>query len=136
MIREIAEQVQADSGLDVVAYLIAGLPATVGALGALYVAIDSRRHNREIREQVSNDHDTNLRDDVDRAIAGVSRAIEGVERVEAVASRIDERTRRIGNEQHRDRDARRDGDRRLADQLAKLDERLEQHLIEERRDIT
>ncbi|MFI5942210.1 DUF2746 domain-containing protein [Streptomyces uncialis] len=31
----------------------------------------------EVRDQVSNDHNTNLRDDVDRMIAGLDRVLDG-----------------------------------------------------------
>lgn len=62
----LADQIAADSGLDLVAYAIAGLPATVGAIAALFIAVRSLKHNSEIRDQVSNDHPTNLRDDLDR----------------------------------------------------------------------
>lgn len=102
---------QADTGMDLIDHFLAGLPATIGAITALAIATKSLRHNSEIRDQVSNDNDTNMRDDIDRLMN--------------VVSRIDERTVRIGAEQHRDRDARRSGDMRLADQLAKLDVRLD-----------
>lgn len=78
----LAEQIHADTGLDLAAYAVAGLPATVGAITALIIAVRSLRHNAEIREQVSNDHDTNMRDDLDGAI----------EKVDQVDTKVDQLT--------------------------------------------
>ncbi|MFF4244298.1 DUF2746 domain-containing protein [Streptomyces sp. NPDC001822] len=36
-----------------------------------------REHTEEARDQVSNTHSTNLRDDLDRVIAGLDRVLEG-----------------------------------------------------------
>jgi hypothetical protein len=47
----------------------------------LPVWLGQRKHGRqlgEIRDQVSNDHDTNLRDDIDDLVSAVNRAIERV----------------------------------------------------------
>lgn len=86
----LAEQVSADTGLDLAAYAVAGLPATVGAITALFLAVKSLRHNAEIRDQVSNDHTTNLRDDLDH---------------------VRDLVERLGAEIREDRVARRDADR-------------------------
>lgn len=107
----LVEQIGADTGMDLAAYFVAGLPATVGAITALVIAVRSLRHNAEIREQVSNDHVTNLRDDLDS--------------MASTLSTIDERTRRIGDDQRREVRARRDADRRHGDRLALIDERLD-----------
>lgn len=52
----------------------------------LPVVITQRRQGRqlgEIRDHVSNDHDTNLRDDIDDLMAAVKRAIDGVSDLKA-----------------------------------------------------
>ncbi|MFE4635049.1 DUF2746 domain-containing protein [Streptomyces sp. NPDC056773] len=69
--------------------------ALISAAGALLVALvgvlvelvrrqgaalaEVRDHAQEAREQVSNDHTTNLRDDVDRVIRGLDRVLDGQE---------------------------------------------------------
>ncbi|WP_424324742.1 DUF2746 domain-containing protein [Gordonia sp. (in: high G+C Gram-positive bacteria)] len=85
--------------------------------GRLTDAKNARQHEEqnaaigEVREQVANDHDSNLRDDIDKIL-------------DAVAL-VDERTRRIGDDQRREVAARRDGDRRIADHLSDIGERLD-----------
>lgn len=69
----------------------------------------------EVRDQVSNTHTTNLRDELD----------ERHRELMSQLSTLDERTRRIGDDQRREVGARRDGDRRIADRLARIDERLD-----------
>ena len=95
ILQTVADTVEADTGLDLVAYLIAGLPATIGALTALIIAIRSLKKNsqiddrqrghgavlEEVREQVSNSHDSNLRDDVDRVDAKVDQVDTKVDRL-------------------------------------------------------
>lgn len=104
----IAEAIGADTGMDLGAYFIAGMPATIAAIGAAYAAIRAARHNAEVRNQVSNDHETNLRDDIDRLLSGMAT--------------LNERTARIGDELRSEVDARRDNDSRLRARLAKLGE--------------
>lgn len=88
MILWFAEQIHADTGLDLAAYALAGLPATVGAITALVIAVKSLRHNEEIREQVSNDHDTNLRDDVDRIEGNVKSSVDKVDQVDTKVDQL------------------------------------------------
>ncbi|WFN93482.1 DUF2746 domain-containing protein [Gordonia sihwensis] len=103
----VAEQmIHADSAMDLWAYFLAGLPATIAAITAAVVAVRSRSHNRAIRSQVENDHDTNLRDDIDK--------------VTAIVQTVDERTRRIGDEQIREQKARREADKRTNDQISEF----------------
>ncbi|MEU5433814.1 hypothetical protein AB0G73_10595 [Streptomyces sp. NPDC020719] len=58
------------------------LAALVGVLVELVrrqgtALAEVREHAQEAREQVSNDHSTNLRDDVDRVIRGLDRVLDG-----------------------------------------------------------
>ena len=76
----LAEAIHAEGGWDLAAYAILGLPTTIAAIVAAWQAIRSarhavrsERHNAEIRDQVSNDHKTNLRDDIDKLTAAVGR---------------------------------------------------------------
>lgn len=71
-----------DSWQDVV---ILAFLAVTGLLGTvLPVYLNQKKHGRqlgEIREQVSNDHSTNLRDDIDELVAAVKQAIVDVKDV-------------------------------------------------------
>ncbi|MFF4528191.1 hypothetical protein ACFY1P_02865 [Streptomyces sp. NPDC001407] len=68
-----------------VAFVSAGGAITVALVGVLVELVrrqgtalaEVREHAQEAREQVSNDHSTNLRDDVDRVIRGLDRVLDG-----------------------------------------------------------
>ncbi|MFE5971385.1 DUF2746 domain-containing protein [Streptomyces sp. NPDC056460] len=68
-----------------VALVSAGGVVTAALVGVLVELVrrqgtalaEVREHAQEAREQVSNDHATNLRDDLDRVIAGLDRVLEG-----------------------------------------------------------
>ncbi|MFB8020052.1 hypothetical protein ACFC36_16000 [Streptomyces rubiginosohelvolus] len=68
-----------------VAFVSAGGAITVALVGVLVELVrrqgtalaEVRAHAQEARDQVSNDHSTNLRDDVDRVITGLDRVLEG-----------------------------------------------------------
>lgn len=67
-----------DSWLDIVAYLIVGIPAIIAAVGVV-MARQAQKENYEdqtrtadaVLNEVKNDHATNLRDDID----GLAKAI-------------------------------------------------------------
>ncbi|MEU1309152.1 hypothetical protein ABZ419_09680 [Streptomyces cinnamoneus] len=71
-----------------VALVSAGGAVTAALAGVLVELVrrqgaalaEVRDHAQEAREQVSNDHSTNLRDDVDRVIRGLDRVLDGQER--------------------------------------------------------
>lgn len=57
-----------DSWMDLVAYLIVGLPAIIAAIAAIKAhgkASDHKDTSEQTLDQVKNDHSTNLRDDID-----------------------------------------------------------------------
>ena len=61
-----------DNWLDLVAYAIVGIPATIAAIAAVRGSKKATEHNEEQRDintrtldQVQNNHTTNLRDDID-----------------------------------------------------------------------
>ncbi|WP_371671219.1 DUF2746 domain-containing protein [Streptomyces sp. NBC_00289] len=68
-----------------VAVVTAGGTVGVALVGVLVELVrrqgsalaEVREHAQEAREQVSNTHSTNLRDDLDRVIAGLDRVLEG-----------------------------------------------------------
>lgn len=68
-----------------VAVVSAGGAITVALVGVLVELVrrqgtalaEVREHTQEAREQVSNDHATNLRDDLDRVIHGLDRVLDG-----------------------------------------------------------
>ncbi|GGU41408.1 hypothetical protein GCM10010211_00470 [Streptomyces albospinus] len=63
------------AGGAVVAALVGVLVELVRRQGTALAEV--REHAQEAREQVSNDHSTNLRDDVDRVIRGLDRVLDG-----------------------------------------------------------
>lgn len=99
----VAEAIHAEGGWDLAAYLIVGLPATIAAIVAAWQATRSMRHGAEIRDQVSNDHKTNLRDDIDKLAAAVAR---------------------IGAEVREDRVIRREADAEIAARLTEAEATL------------
>ncbi|MEU7030042.1 DUF2746 domain-containing protein [Streptomyces sp. NPDC046275] len=68
-----------------VAVVSAGGMVTAALVGVLVELVrrqgtalaEVREHTQEARDQVSNDHATNLRDDLDKVIAGLDRVLEG-----------------------------------------------------------
>jgi methylthioribose-1-phosphate isomerase len=68
-----------------VALVSAGGVVTAAFMGVLVELVrrqgtalaEVREHAQEAREQVSNTHSTNLRDDLDRVISGLDRVLEG-----------------------------------------------------------
>ena len=102
-------------------FLVWFVIAGAALLGAVQSWRGRREHARqsetieEVRDQVSNTHTTNLRDELDERHRELMTQL----------SKLDERTRRIGDDHRREVDARRDGDRRIADNLARIDERLD-----------
>ncbi|MFJ3907457.1 hypothetical protein [Streptomyces vinaceus] len=68
-----------------VAIVSAGGAITVALVGVLVELVrrqgaalaEVREHTQEARDQVSNDHSTNLRDDLDRVIHGLDRVLDG-----------------------------------------------------------
>ncbi|MFJ9827696.1 DUF2746 domain-containing protein [Streptomyces sp. NPDC101160] len=68
-----------------VALVSAGGVVTAALVGVLVELVrrqgtalaEVREHAQEAREQVSNDHTTNLRDDLDRVIAGLDQVLAG-----------------------------------------------------------
>lgn len=68
-----------------VAIVSAGGMVTAALVGVLVELVrrqgtalsEVRAHAQEARDQVSNDHSTNLRDDLDKVIAGLDRVLEG-----------------------------------------------------------
>lgn len=102
-IRVLAEAINADNGWDLAAYLIIGLPATIPAIGAWMHSRRTGRHTDEIRDQVTNSHKSNLRDDIDQLTETVGR--------------IDDQTRRISVEVQTDRKLRQEADDRLTERI-------------------
>ncbi|WP_412076908.1 DUF2746 domain-containing protein [Streptomyces xanthophaeus] len=68
-----------------VAIVSAGGMVTAALVGVLVELVrrqgtalaEVRQHTQEARDQVSNTHSTNLRDDLDKVIAGLDRVLEG-----------------------------------------------------------
>lgn len=133
------EAVNADTTLDLWAYLIVGLPGTIAAVFAGIIGWKARQsHNElraesaEIREQVSNDHPSNLRDDIDVLRALVESLLTRMDQhgddtreLRALLAKIDERTERIGDEVRTDRDLRRRADASIRRDLTAAVERAE-----------
>ncbi|WP_372407193.1 hypothetical protein [Streptomyces luteireticuli] len=63
------------AGGAVTAALVGVIVELVRRQGAALAEV--RDHAQEAREQVSNDHSTNLRDDLDRVIRGLDRVLDG-----------------------------------------------------------
>lgn len=74
-----------------------------GVLGTAYLGLvgerlrrqtvalaEVREHSQETRDQVSNSHSTNLRDDLDRVINGLDRVLDGQERHEEALAALRE----------------------------------------------
>ncbi|MEV5136241.1 hypothetical protein AB0K71_15775 [Streptomyces syringium] len=91
-----------------VAFVSAGGAVTVALVGVLVELVrrqgaalaEVREHTQEARDQVSNDHATNLRDDLDRVIHGLDRVLDGQVRhtqdISALRSELaHERTERL-----------------------------------------
>ena len=125
MITFFAEQVNADSGLDLAAYLIVGLPGTIAAIFAGVIGWNARKSHRSlaaqnqstaddvasIRDSTVNDHQRPMRYDVDDVLTEI-RAV----RVLA---------EKIGAEVREDRTTRREGDETLRRRLDTLSDRVE-----------
>lgn len=159
----LSEQAHAEDVMDLWARFIDGLPAVLAAIatGTAAIVIARRgaaRHAEtairqeeqavqqaeqaaalaEVREQVSNDHTTNLRVDIDELAAAVRRLGGKVDAVlarqdahdeatrdmRATLAHVDERSARIGQEVTRNNLMRREEDARLRNQLAAVAEGL------------
>ena len=136
----LAETVNADNALDLWAYLIVGLPGTIGAVIAGVIGWKSRASHLalaattdEIREQVVNHHpDSNLRDDLDEhhklllsLLARMDAHGDDTRKLRKLLARIDERTSRIGDEVRTDRELRRKADSEIRRDLTAAVERAE-----------
>jgi hypothetical protein len=64
-----------------VALITAGFPL-IAAMASLLIPILLKQHKalNEVRDQVSNSHKSNLRDDLDRALVGINKLLQGQER--------------------------------------------------------
>ncbi|MFA4084257.1 DUF2746 domain-containing protein [Mycobacteroides salmoniphilum] len=85
------------AGIDTPIELLATLLVVLGPIGAAAVPLyfATRRHRnlgtkmaevnanvKAIREQTENDHDTNMRVDLDEALIGIGKALSGITRIE------------------------------------------------------
>lgn len=61
------------------AIIVAGI-AAIGSFGTAYFSHRQHRATKAVREQVQNSHDTNLRDDIDRVLDGITSLVEGQRR--------------------------------------------------------
>lgn len=102
------------------AWLLAvGIVALLGMLGLVLAAwIRSGRRLKRVDHQVSNEHDTNLRDDVDLILGAL-------ERVEGGQKRHDSEIRGLRHDIRQDRD-----------DVHQVSERLDGHMAETRREHT
>ena len=80
--------INADSWMDVVAYLVVGLPGLLAALAAFRVVKKSAAAQQVIgedvtvvREHVANTHESNLRSDVDQLLVGMVEVKRAVGRI-------------------------------------------------------
>lgn len=76
-----------DSWLDLVAYLILGIPAIISAFTTVRSRQENKENHAEQRDvakqtlsQVQNDHKSNLRDDIDRLTEAVKEGFAGTRR--------------------------------------------------------
>lgn len=96
----------ANDWFDIGAYFLIALPGILASVFTWRIKVQAN----EIRDQVTNDHNTNLRDDIDRLAARVEVAVAEVEGLahqrdqDALAIvDLDRRTNRIGEEVRTDR---------------------------------
>lgn len=82
----------ADSWFDIFAYVLVALPGVVTSIVAWRIKVQTAA----VEDQVSNDHATNLRDDID----GIRDSQDSTLRK---LGEMDRTLRRIGDEQHADR---------------------------------
>lgn len=90
-----------DSWIDIVAYLIVGIPATVAAVG-VFLSARAQRESHEsqtetadaVLEEVKNDHKTNLRDDIDSLSAQIKQGFKEIH-IDISGLREELRTERI-----------------------------------------
>ena len=90
-----------DSWIDIVAYLIVGIPAIIAAVGVLTArkamtkSHDSQTETADaVLEEVRNDHRTNLRDDIDSLSAQIKQGFKEIH-VDISGLREELRTERI-----------------------------------------
>ncbi|WP_336793031.1 DUF2746 domain-containing protein [Gordonia malaquae] len=110
-----------DSWFEFVIWSAIAIAGMIGAVGSLRAA----RHSLATRNQVENDHSSNLRDDLDRLSAKIDRLAEVQATSNAAVARIDDRTARIGEEVRTDRAMRREADAEIRRDLAATVERTE-----------
>lgn len=96
----------ANDWFDIGAYFLIALPAILAAVFTWRIKVQAN----EIRDQVTNDHNTNLRDDIDRLADRVEVAVAEVEGLARQRDQdalaivdLDRRTSRIGEEVRTDR---------------------------------
>lgn len=124
----LAETVNADNALDLWAYLIVGLPGTIGAVIAGVIGwksrqshADLRKSTEAIRESVVNGHPRPMRYDLDDVAAALIALRGDIADVAHKVDDLDERTGRIGDETREEAVTRRSAD---AATNAKVDEAL------------
>lgn len=107
-----------DSALDLVAYLIVGIPAIIAAVAAYMKQRQELKSHRQVAEQmlyqVQNEHRSNLRDDIDDLALAVKEGFSSV-RHEMNGLRDEIRTERMERIEgdRSERMSRIEGDRRL-----------------------
>lgn len=120
----------ADTALDLWAYLIIGLPGTIGAVFAGIIGWKSRAAHLElaaktdaIQESTVNDHDRPMRYDLDDVLAGLIAVRGDVAKLADLQAEDHELLQTIGGEVREDRKVRRDEDQALRDEDKALEDR-------------